>query len=61
MSIDEDKALKEWKKYHKAIKEFKLDENKDHNHQGYIDFMYDGFFSGFYAARDLFKKDQTNE
>lgn len=53
---DEKIAASEWKKFHKAIKEFKLDENTDHNHQGNIDFMYDGFFSGFYAARDLFKE-----
>lgn len=55
---DEEIAAKEWKKYHKAIKKLKLDEIKDHNHQGNIDYIYDGFFTGFYLARDLFKKEQ---
>jgi len=58
MKTDEEIAAKEWKKYHKAIKKLKLDELTDHNHRKNIDFIYDGFFDGFYLARDLFKEDK---
>jgi len=54
---DEKLAAKEWKKYHKAIKKEKLDEIDDHRHHKNIDYIYDGFFTGFYLARDIFKKE----
>jgi len=60
---DEDKAAKEWKKYHKAIKKMNLD-NIPHDawHQeGHIGYMYDSFFVGFYVARDIFKQEKEDE
>ena len=54
MTKDEKGAEKAWKEYHKAIKEFSLDEIPEH--QGYrVNYMYDSFFAGFYAGRDYQK------
>jgi len=55
-SKDENAAGKAWKEYHKAIKQNKLDSIQDRNHQETIDYMYDAFFSGFYAGRDFMIK-----
>ena len=59
----EEIAAKEWKKYHKAIKELKLDDSDlDGWHQeGHIGYMYDSFFVGFYVARDIFKQGKDDE
>jgi len=53
---DEDVASKAWKLYHTNIKKYNLDNIQDRNHQGTIDYMYDAFFSGFYAGRTWMKK-----
>lgn len=53
MSKDEDAAAKEWKEYHDAVKEMGLDD-KGVNWPN-IEYMYDGFFAGFYAGRDYQK------
>lgn len=57
-SKDEHLAAKEWKEYYKAIKEYELDKMEDDPwHQDNIGYLYDGFFTGFYAARDIYKKE----
>lgn len=59
MSKDEDAAAKEWKEFHAAIKEMKLDD-KGVNWPN-IEYMYDGFFTGFYAGRDHQKNKGVEE
>ena len=54
--MDEKNVAKAWKKYHKAIKKYELDNIKDRNHNSTIDYMYDSFFAGFYAGRDYMKE-----
>lgn len=51
--MDEQAAADEWMEYWKAIKEYKLDSIEDRNHLNTIDYMYDAFFAGFYAGRDV--------
>lgn len=51
-SLAEKAAMKAWKEYSEAIDEYGLDNIEDRNHQDTTDYMYDAFFSGFYAGRD---------
>lgn len=51
---DEEAAAEAWKEFHKAIKEFELDDMQDGWHQeGHVGYMYDAFFAGFYKGRDF--------
>lgn len=50
MSVDEEAALKDWKEYHAAIKKMGLD--NPGKYPAIIEFMYDSYFTGFYAGRD---------
>lgn len=61
MSKDEDAAALAWKEYHSAIEKYKLDDKG--RHHANRDYMYDGFFSGFYAGRDYqkLKNEQSHE
>ena len=52
----EDLAAKAWGEYHKAIKQYQLDDNNDRNHSGNIDYIYDGFFAGFFAACNIIEE-----
>jgi len=53
MSKDEDAAALAWKEYHAAIEKYRLDDKGCHHASK--DYMYDGFFAGFYAGRDYQK------
>jgi len=49
--MDREKAAAAaWSHYHKAIKEYGLDEQDLSFKKPIQDFMYDGFFAGFYSA-----------
>ena len=57
--MDEKAAVQEWKEYYNAIKEHELD-NISEYYGHIVNYMYDAFFTGFYAGRD-YQKDKENE
>ena len=49
--MDKEKIAKDaWKEYYNAIKKYKLDKIEDRNHCETTDYMYDAFFTGFFAG-----------